>query len=333
LSEFRQDIVSEHWVLFAPNRAKRPEDFKYTPNEDLSTKPLVDHECVFCPGNEAYNLETHAYPKGKDWQVRVVLNKYEALGHEGGRQRSDFYSVREGIGDHEVIITRPHNVIPAFFTDELMELNLRVYQSRMRQLSEHSEVEYVHIFQNYGRDGAASMIHPHSQIFATPFVPEHIHDEVTGSYVYFQQHGACIYCEMILREMQDKIRIVYDDADFLVFAPFAARVPYALRIIPKKHRASFIDMTDSERRSLAKVLKLVLRKLFYKLKNPPYNYYIHSVPVTHSLLTRYDERSYHWHLEILPRLTIWGGFELGSDVYVNTVMPEVSADLLRQPDE
>ncbi len=331
MSEFRQDLVSQHWVLFAPNRALRPEDFKHplaTP--DPKTLSAHDAHCPFCPGKEEMNLEVASYPKGKNWKARVILNKYEALGHSGGRVRADFYSVREGIGDHEVIITRPHNVPTAFLPDDFMDLNLKIYQDRMVDLSNHAEVEYVHILQNYGLAGGASLIHPHSQIFATPFVPEHLHDEVTGGYNYFRLNGACIYCEMILKEMSDRERIVIDQKDFLVFAPFAARVPFALRIIPKRHQASFMEMTTSERKSLAIVLKASLQKLYYKLSNPAYNYYIHSLPISHSLMTKYDEKSYHWHLEILPRLNVWGGFELGSDVYVNTIFPEMAADILRQ---
>jgi UDPglucose--hexose-1-phosphate uridylyltransferase len=332
LSEFRQDIVSQHWVLFAPNRSKRPEDFGQEPaTPDPSTLSVKDDKCVFCPGNEGFNLEIVSQPAGKDWKVRVIPNKFEALGHTGGRHRNDFYSVREGIGDHEVIITRPHNVLTAFLPDDILDANLAIYQERMRELSNHSEVQYVHILQNHGKLGGASMLHPHSQIFATPFVPEHLHDEVVGSYVYFEQHGACVYCEMLLYELAEKQRVVVDDEDFLVFTPFAARVPYALRIIPKRHMAAFTDMNVKERKSLVRVLRQSLQKLFYKLNNPPYNYYIHSLPVSHQVMTRYDDRSYHWHLEILPRLNIWGGFELGSDVYVNTIMPETAADLLRQP--
>lgn len=332
MSEFRQDIVSKHWILFAPNRSIRPEDFeRIGETPDPSKLKEVDNKCVFCPGNEEYNQEILSHPQGKKWLVRVIPNKYEALGHSGGRDRSDFYIVREGLGDHEVLITRPHNVPTGFLEDDVMDLMLKVYQERMHDLSEHSEVDYVHVFQNYGYAGGATIIHPHSQIFATPFVPEHLHDEVTGSYVYFQQNGGCIYCETIYKELKDQKRLILDDKDFLVFAPFASRVPYAIRVIPKTHQASFLDMTTTQRKSLGKVLKHVLQKIFIKLDNPSYNYYIHTLPATHSVLTRYDDRSYHWHLEILPRLNVWGGFELGSDVYVNTVLPEVAADLLRQP--
>ncbi|MBI3952577.1 MAG: DUF4921 family protein [Candidatus Doudnabacteria bacterium] len=332
MSEFRQDIVSKHWILFAPNRGSRPEDFKHIPaTPDPETMHAIERTCAFCAGNENYNQEIIAYPPGRNWQVRVIPNKFEALGHMGGRERSDFYMVREGIGDHEVLITRPHNILTGFLPDDLMDLNLKVYQERMRELSEHPEVQYIHVIQNHGRDGGASMVHPHSQIFATPFVPEHLHNEVTGSYLYHQIHGACVYCEMILKEMSDKERVVLDQEDFLVFAPFASRVPYALRIISKTHRASFMDISAKERHSLVKVLKFVLQKLYHKLHNPSYNFYIHTMPVSHSLLTRYDDRTFHWHLEILPRLNVWGGFELGSDVYVNTVLPEIAADILRQP--
>jgi UDPglucose--hexose-1-phosphate uridylyltransferase len=332
MSEFRQDLVSRHWVLFAPNRGGRPEDLaRLSSSPDPKTLPSVDKKCVFCPGNEEYNQELASYPKGKYWRVRVIPNKYEALGHMGGRQQSDFYIVREGIGDHEVIITRPHDLITAFLPEDILNLNLWVYQERMRALSEHPEVQYVHVIQNHGREGGASLMHPHSQIFATPFVPEHLYSEVNSCHSYYMQNGACVYCEMIMRELQDQVRIILDDEDFLVFAPFASRVPYAMRIIPKVHQPSFMDVTDKQRASLARVLKQVLGKLFFKLNNPSYNYYIHTLPASHTAVTKYDVRSYHWHLEILPRVTFWGGFELGSDVYVNIVMPEAAADVLRQP--
>lgn len=332
MSEFRQDIVSKHWVLFAPNRATRPEDFKHEPATlDPATLPVVDKTCAFCPGNESKNQEIFAEPAGLNWQVRVITNKFEALGHLGGRERNDFYRVREGIGDHEVIITRPHNVLTGFLTDELMDLNLKVYQERIKALSQHPEVQYIHVLHNHGHGGGASLSHPHSQIFATPFVPEHLHDEVLSSHHYFTTHGACIYCEMILKELSDQVRVILDDKDYLVFSPFASRVPFALRIIPKRHEANFFEMSSSDRRSLALVLKQVLQKIYHKLNNPSYNYYIHTLPILHSLRTRYSPRSYHWHLEILPRLNVWGGFELGSDVYVNTVTPETAADTYRQP--
>lgn len=319
-------------MLFAPNRSSRPEDFKHASAFPATeTLPEIDKTCPFCPGQENLNQEISSHPAGKNWQVRVIPNKYEALGHMGGRQRHDFYIVREGIGDHEVIITRPHNVPTCFLPDDVMDLNLKVYQDRMYTLSKHTEVQYVHILLNHGQQGGASVLHPHSQIFATPFVPEHVHAEVTSSHHFFMETGACIYCELILKELYEPIRVVLDDKDFLVLSPFAARVPYALRILPKMHRANFFEMTDSERGSLTRVLKQVLQKIYVKFNDPSYNYYIHSLPISHTLRTRYDLRSYHWHLEIMPRLNVWGGFELGTDVYVNTVMPELAADLYRHP--
>lgn len=319
-------------MLFAPNRSTRPEDFKHPPAfPEAANLPSEDKTCPFCPGQENLNQEILSEPQGRNWQVRVIPNKYEALGHMGGRERHDFYRVREGIGDHEVIITRPHNVLTGFLDDDILNLCLKIYQERMITLSAHDEVQYVHILQNHGHQGGASVLHPHSQIFATPFVPEHIHVEVTSSHHFFMETGACIYCELILKELSEPTRVVLDDKDFLVLSPFAARVPYALRILPKTHQANFFDMTTSERASLTRVLGVVLQKIYKKLNDPAYNYYIHTLPISHTLRTRYDLRSYHWHLEIMPRLNVWGGFELGTDVYVNTVMPESAADVYRQP--
>ncbi len=331
MSEFRQDIVSKHWVLFAPNRAGRPEDFPHTPaTPDSNTLEVVDKTCPFCPGNESGSQEILSEPQGGNWQVRVVKNKFEALGHSNTKLHHDFYRVREGIGDHEVVVTRPHNVLTGFLPDEILDLNLKIYQDRMKTLSQHPEAQYVHVIQNHGTAGGASLLHPHSQIFATPFVPEHLHDEVVGCHQYFTTHGTCIYCEMILKELSEQVRIVLDHEDYLVFTPFASRAPFALRIIPKRHQANFFEMSAVERRSLSEIMKSVLQKIYYKLNNSAYNYYIHTLPISHSLRTRYDVKSYHWHLEILPRLNVWGGFELGSDVYINNILPESAADLYRQ---
>lgn len=330
MSEFRQDKVSKQWVLFAPDSGKGFRDFKTPPaTPDPKTLSEVAKTCVFCPGNESNNQEIASYPQGKDWKVRIIPNKFEILGQGSKREKSDFYTTREGIGDHEIIITRPHNVLNAFLPDDVMDLNLRVFQERMRELSQDPEVQYVHLVHNHGRDGGAVLIHPHSQIFATPFVPDYLHQEVTSSYQFYHEHGACVYCETILKEFENQNRIVLDHKDFLVFAPFASKSPYALRIISKTHRANFMEISTQERHSLALVLKFVLQKLYYKLGNPAFNYFIHTMPVSHKLATRYDPKSYHWHLDVLPRLKVWGGLELGSDVYVNTILPEVAADVFR----
>ncbi len=327
MSEFRQDIVNKNWVLIAGGRAKRPSDFQ----EQATTLPNlspVEEKCDFCPGNENKTLnEISRYPAKGDWLVRVVPNKYEAVGHVIGKRRGDFYLSRPGIGDHEVVITRYHNQPTALQDVGLIDLTLRAYIDRINDLRDHDEVRYVHILQNYGVQAGASIAHPHSQIFAIPFLPDRLQDELIGTRNYFVSQGACVYCEIILHELKANERIVIDTPEFLVIAPYASKLAFAIEVIPKTHRSSFQDITISERKALAQVLKDVFSRLYDRMKNPAYNYYIHTLPfsgVTESK-THDDSKSYHWHIAVLPRVNVWAGFELGTEVYVNVMPPETAA--------
>lgn len=239
----------------------------------------------------------------------------------------DFYMSRPGIGDHEVVISRPHNQPVARQDINLIDLTLQVYIDRINDLKVHEEVRYVHLIQNHGMQAGASVVHPHSQIFAIPFLPERIQDELRGTRNYFGENGACVYCEMILHELRIGERVVIDSQDFLVIAPYASKMPFELQILPKTHRPSFHEITITERKALAHVLKEVFSRLYERMRNPAYNFYFHTVPFGGSIesKTHDDRKSYHWHLVILPRVNIWAGFELGTEVYVNVVPPEMAA--------
>src|SRR3990167_4615460 len=250
MSEFRQDIVTKNWVLIAGARAKRPTDFQEltaTP-KDL---PEQSPDCVFCAGNEEKTVgEIARYPGTGPWQVRVVPNKYEAVGHVLGKRVEEFHASRPGIGDHEVVITRPHNKPIALQDETLIDLSLRVYVERIEELRKHDEVRYIHIIQNHGLQAGASVVNPHSQIFAIPFLPERVMDELRGTRDYFSLNGACVYCEEVLYELKSGERVVLDTPHFLVIAPFASRMPFELHVLPKTHRASFHEITISERKAL-----------------------------------------------------------------------------------
>lgn len=327
MSEFRQDIINKNWVLIAESRGGRLSDFKDHPATPPEL-PEISNPCVFCPGNENLTTgEVARYPKTGEWLVRVVTNKYEAVGHVIGKRVEDFYVSRPGIGDHEVVITRYHNQPTALQTPDLIDLTLQVYIDRLNDLRQHDEVHYVHIIQNHGLQAGATIVHPHSQIFAIPFLPDRIRDELVGTRNYFTLHGACVYCEMILHELRIGERVIIDNLDFLAIAPYASKMPFEIHILPKRHRPSFHEITISERKSLAKVMKDVFSRLYERMQNPAYNYYIHTVPLGGIISTKShdDRQSYHWHIVVLPRVNVWAGFELGTEVYVNVMPPEKAA--------
>lgn len=332
-SEFRQDLTTKDWVLISPKRAGRPYDFKSEPAtpEDL---PEISDECPFCDGKKNDTPTIIAqYPKKGAWKVRVVPNKFNVLVHSAEKQTGetcDFYCTYPASGDHEVIITFPHNKPVALLDLKTVDLLLLAYLERIKELSTHEDVRYLHIIQNHGAQAGASLIHPHSQIFTTPFVPERIAEELNGTRRYYEDNRACLYCDIIAYEQKQKVRVVYETDDFLVITPYAAKVPYQLRVLPKRHASEFSAITEAERKNLGAVLKEALARLYDRLQNPAYNYYIHTLPFFHSgqKHTQDYDKFYHWHLVIVPRFSKFAGFELGTEVYVNTVAPEQAAEEL-----
>jgi UDPglucose--hexose-1-phosphate uridylyltransferase len=295
--------------------------------------PELDKKCVFCPGNEAANTELYRFPYGKNWEIRIIPNKFAALEHTTLYRHKGFYVSHSGDGDHEVIITRKHNEPVALQSIATVELSLETFIDRINLLSKHPELAYVQIFHNHGRDAGASLIHPHYQLVATPIVPPHIHDEIMGCYHYYQDKHTCIYCDIIQEELEVKDRVVYESEHFVVLSAYASRKPFETWILPKKHGARFEEISKEELRHLSFVLKVMLGQLYTKLSDPPLNFYIHTMPIkkqqTDKRHAKQEEKAFHWHLVIFPRLTIWAGFEYATGIPVNPIPPELTAQFLR----
>ncbi len=331
MSEFRQNPITKQWVLIAPKRSKRPEDFKtYSVMFGL---PELDPGCVFCPGNEDKNPDLCndicRVPNDKNWELRVIENKFHALEHTKLYQHKEFYNSRSGYGDHEVIITRKHNEPVALQSAHLVEETLKMFVERINFLGNDPNNAYVQIFHNHGRDAGASLVHPHYQILTTPMVPPHIQSEIRGCYDYYSLNKQCVYCDIMKEETKLKDRLVYEDDYFSVISAYASRSPFETWILPKRHTARFEDISKKEMEHLSHVLKKVLGTLYTKLSDPPLNFYIHTMPIKRGQNTMHEEGSYHWHLTIFPRLTIWAGFEYGTGIPVNPMAPEDTAKFLR----
>lgn len=327
MSEFRQNPITKHWVLIAPSRAKRPEDYKTV--SVMKGLSELDTSCVFCPGNESKNPELWRTPSKGDWQIRIIPNKFKALDKTTVYRHKDFYVSRSGDGVHEVIINRSHNEPVALQSIATVELTMKTFIERLNFLKEDPSLAYVQIFHNHGRDAGASIIHPHYQLLATPIIPTHIHSEVLGCYHYYQINKQCIYCDIIREEILVGDRVVYESEHFIVISAYASRSPFETWILPKRHSARFEDLTAEEIKHLSFVLKVTVGQLYTKLNDPPLNFYTHTMPISRDKHTMHEESSYHWHLTIFPRITIWAGFEYATGIPVNPVPPEVSAEFLR----
>ncbi|OGS50942.1 MAG: galactose-1-phosphate uridylyltransferase [Euryarchaeota archaeon RBG_16_68_12] len=328
MPELRKDYVTDTWVVFSTVRSKRPDDLK------VPSRVTPKEKCPFCPGHEAMTPpEILAYRKGgppnsPGWWIRCIPNKYPALQVEGEvhRQvRQLFHSVN-GVGAHEVIVESPeHDANLADLSDFQVQEVIIAYKQRYLDLIKDRRFKYILIFKNHGEKAGASQSHPHSQLISTPIVPRRIMEEVNAATHYYDSTGgSCIWCEVIETELEEEKRVVSENDTFVAISPFAARFPFETWILPKAHEMAFEDVTDEERTPFARMLKDVLGRLHSILDDPPFNYYIHTAPCDRK------ETRYHWHLEITPRLTETAGFERGTGFYINPVMPEDAAQILRE---
>lgn len=334
MSEFRQNPITKAWVLIAPGRNKRPDEYKtYSVMHGV---PEHDINCVFCPGKEYLNAEVERFNyegdlighQDQDWEIRIIPNKFASLEHITAYSHKEFYVSHSGDGDHEVIITRKHNEPVSLQSIGLVESTLKVFVRRIKELEKHKELSYIQIFHNHGRDAGASIIHPHYQLIATPIIPPHIHSEIMGCQHYFGVHGTDIYGDILKEELKVKDRILHESDHFVILSAYASRQPFETWIIPKRQSARFEDMTADEIKHLSYVLKVTLGQLYTKLSDPPLNFYIHNMPLRRESKT-YNEQAYRWHLTIFPRITMWAGFEYATGIPVNPIPPELTAKFLK----
>jgi UDPglucose--hexose-1-phosphate uridylyltransferase len=327
MSELRLNLVTREWVVIATERAKRPTDFK-TPYADRPGAPAYLNTCPFCIGNEHRTAEEFfRVVADGGWRIRVVANRYPALSGAGDKKRVRDVLKRtiSGIGAHEVIIESPvHNQGIATMELEEIEDIIRVYRGRFVNAHREPSVEHVIIFKNQGESAGTSILHPHSQIIATPVVPLQFRDRVQAALHYYDDTGECLICSIIKSETHEGVRVVMETERFITLIPYAALSPFHTWVFPKRHQATFSEINEDEVKEAAVHLKKVLSKFYYSLDNPDYNYVIRS--------SRPEDRENeycHWYISIVPRLTQTAGFELGTGMYINTALPEESAAFLR----
>lgn len=328
MTELRKDPIVGRWVIISTERAKRPQEFAREPS--VRTGGV----CPLCPGSERMTPpEILAYrnggsPNDPNWTLRVVSNKFPALRIEGelGKAADGIYDRMNGIGAHEVVIETPSHDIDLFdLSEDRFRDVLWAFRDRLLDLKNDHRFKSVIIFKNHGSDAGASLTHSHSQLIALPVIPKRVLEEMSGCRDYYRFRDRCVFCDIIVQEMEQKCRIVEETGEFLAFAPYAPRFPFETWIVPKRHQCAYEMIEEGQARALAAVFRRTLRRLNIALENPPFNFIIHSAP--------FQERAadfYHWHIEIMPKLTKVAGFEWGSGFYINPTPPEESAKFMRE---
>jgi UDPglucose--hexose-1-phosphate uridylyltransferase len=329
MPELRKDPVVGRWVIISPDRGKRPSDYA------VSQEGGVEGFCPLCPGNEKMTppeifafREEGSDPDGPGWHIRVVPNKFPALKETGRISHSmdGVYERMNGVGAHEVVIETPeHNRTFSELPLETIKRILFIFKVRMEELGKDPRFRYVVLFKNRGREAGASMQHSHSQIIALPIIPKRVSEEITGGSRYFNRHGRCVFCDVIRQEAERKIRVIEENDDFIAIAPFAARFPFETWILPKEHGSDYGKIKQTQYRTLAGILLDSLKRINKVLKNPPYNLVFHTAPLKEEALAHF-----HWHIEIIPKVTRVAGFEWGTGFYINPTPPEQCAEYLRE---
>ncbi|MDV2503156.1 MAG: galactose-1-phosphate uridylyltransferase [bacterium] len=332
MSELRRDPIIGRWVIIATERGKRPVDFS------SPEPPKGGGFCPFCAGNEDKTpAEVLAYrpadtaPNSEGWRIRVVPNKFPALMVEGdlGRVGEGMYDMMRGVGAHEVIIETPdHEASWSTMSQANLEEVLWAFKERIEDLKQDPRFKYILTFKNHGEAAGASLEHPHTQMIALPIIPKRVAEEMEGSRAHFANKERCIFCDIIHQEQMTKSRIITENKNFIAFTPFASRFPFETWVLPKMHISHYEDSEKVGFDYLASLLRDTMRRLDTVLSDPPYNLIIHTSPVT-----AFNLEYYHWHIEIIPKLTKVAGFEWGTGFYINPTPPEEAAEYLREAND
>jgi UDPglucose--hexose-1-phosphate uridylyltransferase len=329
MSELRRDPITGRHVLVDRAPFRRDE---FEPEPVSLDDAAAD--CLLCEGHEAEaGSEILAWREGgpadvPGWSVRVMPHRHPMLRVEAGMDvdRDGLFERRDGLGAHEVIAETPLHGQPlqALDPDRIWRV-LWAWRSRVQDLKRDTRLASVVISKNHGRAAGARVDHAHSQLAAYPLVAPALSSKVAGALRYHAENGRCIFCDLIGQEAAAIERVIVDDGGMVAIAPFASRVPFEVCLIPRDHTPRFEDASDEALKALASTFKRVMPAIDWALERPAYNLVLHTAPLDGSA-----DAAFHWHLELLPRVTRFSGREWGSGMHRNPVAPEAAAQVLRQ---
>ena len=233
------------------------------------------------------------------------------------RGSTELFRSQPATGSHEVIISAPEHVVSlAELSPERLAGAVQAWRERMRA---HADSPYLHLIVNEGRLAGGSLEHTHAQLYALDFVPPEVARERERTVAYHERTmGAHLVEDVAAEEIRRRERLVAVDDEAVLVAPWASRSPFHLRLMPRAPTARFEDSEGG-----AAMLGTALRALGTALGGmPQLNLWIRTAPR--------GTEEFCWHLEILPRLTVRAGFELGTGVDINTYAPERAASDLRE---
>lgn len=330
---FRKNLITNDWVMFAPNRSARPIELGGKEEADqldqLLARPVYKESCPFCPGNEdPESREPFRIGNDSNWDVRVLENKYASVNRslEPKLVHKGLHAEMEGFGIHDVIIdNRRHNSTMALFSQEEARLLMLGYREHFNAVACREHIKHVVLFKNQGFKAGGSLEHPHSQIYGMPVVPFEAQVRRHEMQKYFEKNKSCLLGDLMRQELSERERILYENDDFVSWIPYAALSPYHIWIVPKRQAASFGSITDGELGSLADMMRHTFHMSFHALRNMDFNYVFQS-----SLSRADDDPASRWYISVINHKKRRGGIEFAGGLFVNPLMPEAAAARLRE---
>lgn len=296
----------------------------------------TSRSCSFCEGREdetAAEILALRRPDtrvdGPGWQVRVIPTEPAVLAPgQAVVAREGVYASVPGIGAHEVIVETPRHDLDMerYPLDHMVQI-LGVYRQRLWDLTERQGLPFTQVFRNHGAVAGAISEHAHSQVIATPVETRWLREELEACREYHRSEGRSLFGDLIEQELAERERVVTGNERFIAIAPYASRSPFEVWILPREENPHYLHVRDSDLPDLAAILQKVLWGIKNALEDPPYNFVLHTAPLP---AAGEETPSYHWHIEVIPRLTRLAGFEWGTGFYVNPTPPEEAARFLRE---
>lgn len=332
--EFRRDPLHNVWVVFAPERQRRPQDYLPSVLQEGMLDPFAEGNERLTP-SEVYAIRPEkSKPNEPGWQVRVVPNRYPAMRIEGALTSHPvgLYDHMNGIGAHEVIIETPNG------TQAMEDLPVpsiaqvfSSYRERILDLDKDHRFQHIYIFKNVGPSAGASLSHAHSQLVALPLIPSSIEGKLNRARAHYAAKQRSLFSDILHTERTDGTRLVAENDSYVLFCPYASRFPFEMSVLPKRHHPDFVSCSPNELHDLAEIFRFAIERLNAVLEKPGYNLLLHTAPLQRPHTDRFDSTRYDycWHLEIIPRFNALAGFEIGLGAYINTVYPEEAARFLR----
>ncbi|XPV68368.1 MAG: galactose-1-phosphate uridylyltransferase [Halarcobacter sp.] len=330
MSEFRYCKLKREWTLFAPERLKRPNNLHN--KKEPKPKEIIDNECPFDLGKEQFTPnEITRITQNNVWQCRVVPNLYNALSIDVPltSKRDSFFEKQNGFGAHEIVIETPihDKQIWDYSFNDLVNY-FTIIQNRVCALKNDNRLEYISVFKNHGEHAGASMTHSHSQIIAMPFLPKKTKEEIEYKKEYFNKHKRALFDDLVYEELAYKKNIITQNQEFILYCPYASSFAFEVKIVAKKRLSSLYEFNKSDISSLSDIIKEFFSKFYSALGEIPFNMIINNAPYK-----GYDEHTkdyFRFNIELKPRIYKQAGFELGSDMAINVVMPETAATIYKE---